>query len=367
MLDKADWDSLERPVKDLRIPPAPPSLSPDQLDTWFAHSLDTLTPVIRLHTPVSSPFPKSKPWWTPSLTAVRKEYSKACRLVKKHRTAAYISLARLWRQGYFKAIKKATNCHWADFLAKTTPHNIWTAKKFVAPRKTLRFPALPGANSPVEINEALLNHFFPPKPELPPRSRLHCNPAAVPLTKEEIAAALAKSSPSSAPGPNRVPYSVWKKVNTMNPNLLLDLLALLLTFWYHPTSLKHANGVVLDKPRKPSYDTPASFHIIVLLKTISKVLERILTVRLISLARQAGHLHANQCGPLPGLSTSDAVATLTNEVGTLQRPLLKVSTLFLVIKAGFDNVNATKLRSLLLGRRGVSRRRRRRWPEPGGG
>ena len=42
------------------------------------------------------------------------------------------------------------------------------------------------------------------------------------------------------------------------------------------------------------------------------------------------------------------MATLTHEVRTLQRPLLKVSTLFLDIKAGFDNVNASKLRALLL-------------------
>ena len=235
-----------------------------------------------------------------------------------------------------------------EFLAKTTPNNIWRAKKFVAPRKTSRFPELPEANSPVEINEALLNHFFPPKPKLPPRGRLHRNHSAVPLTKEEIADALAKSSLSSAPGPDGVPYSVWKKVNTVNPNLLLDLLVPLVAFGYHPTTLKHANGVVLDKPGKPFYDTPASFRIIVLLKTVSKILERILTVRLTSLARQAGLLHPNQCGSLPGLSTSDAVATLTHEVNTLQRPLLKISTLLLDIKAGFDNVNATKLRTLLL-------------------
>ena len=119
-----------------------------------------------------------------------------------------MSLARLSRQGYFKAIKKAKNSHWSDFLAKTTPQNILTAKKFVAPRKTPRFPDLPGADSPVEINKALLDHFFPPKPELPTRGRLHRHSSADPLTKEEIAAALAKSSPSSAPGPDGVPYSV---------------------------------------------------------------------------------------------------------------------------------------------------------------
>ena len=45
-------------------------------------------------------------------------------MAKKYCTEACVNLARLFRQGYFKAIKKAKNSHWAEFLAKTTPHNI---------------------------------------------------------------------------------------------------------------------------------------------------------------------------------------------------------------------------------------------------
>ena len=143
MWDKADWEHLEGSIKSLRIPPAPLSPSPDQLDTWFSHSLDTLTASVRLHTPTSRPSPKSKPWWTPAHTALRREYAKACRLAKKHRRETLVSLARLSRQGYFKAIKRAKNSHWTDFLARTTPHNIWTAKKFVTrakPRGSLISP-----------------------------------------------------------------------------------------------------------------------------------------------------------------------------------------------------------------------------------
>ena len=138
--DKPDWESLEKPIKDLRIPPPPLSPSPEQLDTWFAHSLSALPVVIHLHTPVSHPSSKSKPWWSPSLTAVRKEYAKACMIAKKHRTEVFVNLARLSRQGYFNEIKKAKNSQWADFLAKMTPHNIWTAKKFVAPLQDPRLP-----------------------------------------------------------------------------------------------------------------------------------------------------------------------------------------------------------------------------------
>jgi len=137
-------------------------------------------------------------------------------------------------------------------------------------------------------------------------------------------------------------------VNLINSSIILELLSPLVSFGYHPPSLKNANGVVLDKPGKASYDSPASFRIIVLLKTISKILERVMTVRLSAIARSKGLLHPNQCGSLPGLSSTDACLTLTHEIRTLQRPRLEVSTLFLDIKAGFDNVSVSTLRARLL-------------------
>jgi len=101
--------------------------------------------------------------------------------------------------------------------------------------------------------------------------------------------------------------------------------------------------VVLDKPGKPSYESPSSFRIIVLIRTLSKILERIIAARLLAAARLRGLLHPNQCCSLPGLSTYDACLTLGNDVKTRQRPRLKVSSLFLDIKAGFDNVDNSTL------------------------
>ena len=108
-----------------------------------------------------------------------------------------------------------------------------------------------------------------------------------------------------------------------------------------------ANGVVLDKPGKPSYDLQSSFRIIVLLPTISKILERIVASRLSAIARYIGHLHRNQCGSLLSLSSFDASTALTDTISTLQRPALKVSSMFLDIKGGFDNIDADILCSSL--------------------
>ena len=345
---EVDWPSLTDKVKAWQVPPPPGTPCPNKLAQWFSSALSTLTTTIEATAPRSRPSPRSKAWWTPLLTSLRKEFTKATRRAKKVQTPDSYTMARQSKRGYFKSIKRAKAYYWADLLAKASPNNIWTAKQLVARRKTPRFPSLPNASGPVAINKAPPDHFFPPKDPLPSRGRLKRNPSAAPLTCEEIKLALSKSSPSSAPGPEGVPYSVWKKVNLVNPTIIVKLLSPMVACGYHPPSRKTVNRVVLDKPGKASYNSPGSFRIIVLLKTISKILERIMMVRLSTIARSTGLLHDNQCGSLPGLSSSDACLTLTHEVRTLQRPRLRVTTLFLDIKAGFDNVNASPFRARLL-------------------
>jgi len=53
------------------------------------------------------------------------------------------------------------------------------------------------------------------------------------------------------------------------------ILAPLVSQGYHPASLKVSNGILLDRPGKPSYESPASIRIIVLIRTVWKILERI--------------------------------------------------------------------------------------------
>jgi len=174
------------------------------------------------------------------------------------------------------------------------------------------------------------------------------DPAAVPLTKDPIRIALFKPSLISAPGPNGIPYSLWKMVNVINPTIIMALRSPLVAFCYHPPSLKTAKEVVLDKPTKASYDSPHSFRIIVVSTMISKILEWVTTFRLSAIAWSKGLLDPIQCGSLPGLHSSDACLPLMHVARTLQRLRLKVSPLFVDINAGFDTANASTLRAKLL-------------------
>jgi len=342
-----DWVTLDPIVKAFKVPAAPPGPTPPQLDEWMSESLNRLVALLKEHTPVSRPSHHSKPWWTAHVSILSREYHKAARAARKHDSPRMREVARSSKAGYFKAIKAAQSKHSSSFLLTATPQSLWKAKRFAKGRAQPRFPSPPGAETPQQMNSVLLAHFFPPKEPLLPPPRLRPTRSAPPLTTDEIAMALSKCSPTSAPGPDGIPYSIWKQVNKINPAILLHILSPLVLPGYHPASLKSSNGVVLDKPGKPSYKSPSSFRIIVLIRTISKVLERIIAARLLGAARLRGLLHPNQYSSRPGLSTYEACLTLTNDVRTLQRPRLKVSSLFLDIKAGFDNVDNNTLARIL--------------------
>ena len=152
-------------------------------------------------------------------------------------------MARLSKQGVFKSIKAAKAQYLKSFLADVRPRTIWTAKKFVVGRVMPRFPNLPDVTSPEEVNNALLVYFFPPKqlPILSSILRPHkgCNP----VLPSEISVALRKCSPSAAPGPDTISYSLLKRVHLMPPRLLTDILSHLLKFGHYRLCMKKANGI----------------------------------------------------------------------------------------------------------------------------
>jgi len=107
------------------------------------------------------------------------------------------------------------------------------------PKKNPRFPSFPSATDPVTINKVLQDHFFRPKKPLLSRTPLTQDPSTVPLSTNELRLAPSKFSPSSAPGPDVIPYSVWKKINLINPTIILELLSPLVAFGYHPPRTKN--------------------------------------------------------------------------------------------------------------------------------
>jgi hypothetical protein len=99
------------------------------------------------------------------------------------------------------------------------------------------------------------------------------------------------------------------------------------------------HGIVLPKPNKEGYKSPALFHVIVLIQTISKIIKHITRSRLAIHARSPELINPNQCGSLAGISAAHIVTSLLNKVQTFQVAGYTVSTLFLDINGSFDNIN----------------------------
>ena len=83
------------------------------------------------------------------------------------------------------------------------------------------------------------------------------------------------------------------------------------------------------------------------MQTFSKITERIINKRLMAIAYKTGLYCINQTGSLPQRSTTDAVVSLSNWIKEAQFAKQKVSTVFLDVKGGFDNVNHQKLLDIL--------------------
>ena len=340
-----DWDHISPLLANVTLAARPALPTSHSLDLWFDDCFSKITHLITSNTLTKHRSSYSKLWWTPELTQLRCIHHHTLRLMRKNQASP--ALARLAQNTYLKAVQTAKRVHWLQLLANIDSQSVLDARRIPAGGAPDRFPSLENASSPTEINNTVTQHFFPPRPSPPPLMlpAFKDIPAVLPA---EVFSALRKSSNMSAPGPSGIPYSFWKQVHKANEWLLPSLFTPLITHGYYPLAMKKANGIVLDKPGKPDYRTPASFRIIVLLETVSKILKDfLLFVSPLPPARSLGLLHPNPCGSLAGLGCFDPVATLTHAVRLLQAASFKVSTLFLDVKDGFDNVCANKLANIL--------------------
>jgi len=72
--------------------------------------------------------------------------------------------------------------------------------------------------------------------------------------------------------------------------------------------------VIISKPNKPTYDNPKSFHPIILLNTLSKLIEKVTAERLQFHIVKNDFIHPSQLGGLKFKSTTDAGIALTHAI-----------------------------------------------------
>jgi len=135
----------------------------------------------------------------------------------------------------------------------------------------------------------------------------------VPFSLLELHEALKACSNISAPGPDHITWCYLKHI--LADDICAAGILSLANFWRHwPQHFKESVSVIIPKPGKLAYNTPKTFHLIVLLNTLGKLIEKMIARRLQFDAVKYGVLHPNQLGGVFQRSTEDAGLFLTHLV-----------------------------------------------------
>ena len=188
-----------------------------------------------------------------------------------------------------------------------------------------------------------------------------------PFSASEIQEALSKSSNTSAPGPDHLSWRhlkhLFKNHDFLEKFLCIANVCVLIGHW--PSYFKVSTLVIIPKPNKPNYTMPKAFRPIVLLNTMSKLIEKLISVCMHSEGNACGIFHSSQFGGTQQHSTDDAGVFLTHVIlSWTQRkvtstlafdvaqffPSLNHQVLTKIIqKAGFNNLLVSFFKSYLTG------------------
>ena len=138
----------------------------------------------------------------------------------------------------------------------------------------------------------------------------------LPFLKEEFKSAISKCSDSSAPGPDKL---IWHhlKFIVKDDSCLINIINVTnscINLRYWPEYFKISSTIIIPKPNKPSYNQPKAFRPIVLLNTLSKLIEKVVADRFQFMVTHNDFIHPSQLGGLKFKSTTDAGIALTHIV-----------------------------------------------------
>ena len=241
---------------------------------------------------------------------------------------------------------------WAhDFLHHTTNENLWEAAAWRKGRSIKRIPPLLTSHgvlshNPVHMSAALQQRFFvTDRPQVEPLQPDDPPPLPsrdfIPITEEEIMAAIAPTSNKSAPGSSGIGYSLLKWAFKARPDRFVTIFNASISLGYHPW--KEALVVIVPKPHKPNYTLPKAYRPISLLECCGKLLEKIIARRILSDAHTYDILPNSQFGSRDYHCATDAALCLVHHTQAAVKCHFVASVILFDISGFFDNINIERI------------------------
>ncbi|KAF8752957.1 Reverse transcriptase (RNA-dependent DNA polymerase) [Rhizoctonia solani] len=275
--------------------------SAEEADRITSSILEAMSNATKIVMPTPSrqkkPGPVRSPWWTDECSEavhnlkhnpdqkpreqLRASLRGAIRRAKKHRgdkILAEISTQRVfdvlkWYQGKRRSILPPIH-HPVSGITATHPHD---------KARHLGAQFFPPANSPHVTLEPLGIREHPRRPHQP-------------ITTAEVRTAINLTSNRSAPGAFGSNYCLLKWAFNASPDYFVTLFNLCLNIGYHPTALRNCIIAPIPKPNRANMSIPKNYRPIALLETLSKLLEKVITARLIHEAGEHQLIPQSQFG-----------------------------------------------------------------------
>ncbi|PPQ94129.1 hypothetical protein CVT25_007914 [Psilocybe cyanescens] len=310
--------------------------TPDQIDAVAQTIADSFSAAWEIFSREVTIRRHSKPWWMD-------ECSVALRAYREY------GLPEDWKL-YRKAVK---NAKWVFFDSRITEVSItnkrtwdlmsWVQQCKLPPCEAIQYQGQPCHALP-QLWDALHNTNNSASDRPFNINILNCIPNIpvwgwVPFSALEMQEAKASCSNVSAPGLDHVKWSHLKMLMrgpTHVFTVLLSLANACLQVGHWPKHFKESMSVIIPKLNKPSYSAPKAFRPIVLLNTVGKLVEKMLSNR-IQFDGDAGLIlmHMVRAGWAKGLKTSVIAFDVTQFYPSLNHEVLMA----ILRKLGFsDNV-----------------------------
>ena len=143
------------------------------------------------------------------------------------------------------------------------------------------------------------------------------------------------------PGPDKLMWHHLKSILKQDDCLIsiINIADTCINLGHWPSYFKCSSMVVIPKPNKLVYDQPKSFQSIVLLNTLDKLIEKVVTKKLQFLITKNNFIYSSQLGSLKFKSTTDTGVTLTHIIQSGWVKNKTTSTLAFDIAQFFPSLN----------------------------
>ena len=163
------------------------------------------------------------------------------------------------------------------------------------------------------------------------------NELNTPITLAELKTAIDTAEQKSSPGPDTITYSMLKNLSHIALTNILNIYNNIFNCGEIPETWKHAIITPIPKPGKDN-TIPANYRPISQTNTLCKILERIITNRIQHYLETHNKFNKFQTGFRKGLSTTDQLIKIQNEITKSLRSKSLTIAVFLDFEKAYDMV-----------------------------